>query len=239
MSGRQTGIAAVQIAGVRDRAEVEILARAGVEWIGIPLRLDVNSEDVTDADARKLVAECRCLNVTFVLITYLRRAADILSLTRFLGVTHVQLHGAIQPDDIMAVRAGMPGACIIKSLVIRADNEPALRHDVRMLAAHVDAFITDTFDTRTGASGATGRIHDWNVSRRLVELSPKPIILAGGLSAENVADAIATVRPAGVDAHTGVEGADGRKDADKVARFVEAARNAFEQIKTTQGRLPE
>jgi phosphoribosylanthranilate isomerase len=51
-------------------------------------------------------------------------------------------------------------------------------------------FITDTFDPSTGASGATGKTHDWDISKSLVQLSPKPVILAGGLNAENVYEAI-------------------------------------------------
>ena len=72
--------------------------------------------------------------------------------------------------------------------------------------------------------------HDWEVSRRLVEYSPKPIILAGGLDPDNVRDAILQVGPAGVDAHTGVEGADGRKSHALVTRFVAAARDGFRMI---------
>ena len=88
----------------------------------------------------------------------------------------------------------------------------------------MDGFITDTYAPETGASGATGRTHDWAVSRRLVQLSPKPVILAGGLTPANVRQAIATVGPAGVDVHTGVEDASGRKDRGKVLAFVAAAR---------------
>jgi phosphoribosylanthranilate isomerase len=98
---------------------------------------------------------------------------------------------------------------------------------VRELAELVDAFITDTFDPATGASGATGKTHDWQISRRLVEISPQPVILAGGLTPDNVREAILAVQPAGVDCHTGVEDASGRKDADKVRRFVAEARAGF------------
>jgi hypothetical protein len=56
---------------------------------------------------------------------------------------------------------------------------------------------------RLAASGATGKTHDWRVSRRLVEVADKPVILAGGLNPENVKRAILEVRPAGVDSHSG------------------------------------
>jgi len=114
---------------------------------------------------------------------------------------------------------------------VRADNAAALQEAVDRFAPLVDAFITDTFDPATGASGATGKTHDWTVSRRLVERSPKPVILAGGLTAGNVRDAIRTVRPAGVDVHTGVEGSDGRKRRDLVHTFVAEARAGFASLR--------
>ena len=95
------------------------------------------------------------------------------------------------------------------------------------MSGYVDAFITDTFDPVTGASGATGKTHDWEISRRIVEHSRHPVILAGGLTPENVGDAIRLVRPAGVDVHTGVEDDQGRKDRRRVEAFVTRARDAF------------
>jgi phosphoribosylanthranilate isomerase len=87
---------------------------------------------------------------------------------------------------------------------------------VSKLSPFVDAFITDTFDPRTGASGATGKTHDWRVSRRLVEISARPVILAGSLTPENVTRAILEVRRAGVDSHTDVEDSRRRKSREKV-----------------------
>ena len=92
---------------------------------------------------------------------------------------------------------------------MRDDNSQALVDDVARLAPLVDCFITDTFDPSTGARGATGKTHDWAVSRRLVEASPKPVILAGGLHPGNLGEAVRGVRPAGVDVHTGIEEPDG------------------------------
>jgi phosphoribosylanthranilate isomerase len=103
--------------------------------------------------------------------------------------------------------------------------------EVQRYGPSVDAFITDTFDPTTGASGATGRVHDWDISRRLVEVSNTPVILAGGLTAKNVRRAIHAVRPAGVDVHTGIEGRDGRKRHDLTKRFVQEAQAGFSEIK--------
>ena len=115
-------------------------------------------------------------------------------------------------------------------LVIGKTAAKALENMIRELSPFIDAFITDTFDPETGASGATGRTHDWRVSRRLVELSDRPVILAGGLTPENVRKAILEVQPAGVDSHTGVEESSGRKSREKVHKFVSEAHEGFALI---------
>jgi phosphoribosylanthranilate isomerase len=217
---------AIQVAGVIDRTEADLLVACGVEWLGIPLRLDVHREDLSDADAAAIVRSLPP-RVRAVLITYLADAEAIRALAAALGIAAVQLHVPVARSEIARLRAIAPGLLVIKSLVVRPDNADALVDAVAELAPHVDAFITDTFDPATGASGATGRTHDWAVSARLALVSPRPVILAGGLSPANVAAAIASVRPAGVDVHTGVEGPDGRKRRDLVEAFVAAARGMW------------
>jgi phosphoribosylanthranilate isomerase len=94
----------------------------------------------------------------------------------------------------------------------------------RSLERHVDALILDTYDPDTGRHGATGKTHDWTISREIIAASRVPVILAGGLTPNNVADAIRQVRPWGVDVHTGVEDADGRRDFAKLRTFIERAK---------------
>ena len=68
-------------------------------------------------------------------------------------------------------------------------------------------------------------------SKKIIEISKKPVILAGGLNADNVREAILTVKPAGIDVHTGIENKSGRKDPELLTRFVQNAKKAFEEIK--------
>jgi len=217
---------AVQVAGVIDQAEADLLVECGVEFVGFPLRLPVHREDLTDAAAAAIVKRLPA-TTRAMLITYLADAKSIAELAAFLGVAGVQVHGDIERAELVKLRAAAPHLLLVKSLVVRADNAEALARTVADTSPLVDAFITDTFDPATGATGATGRTHDWAVSARLVALSERPVILAGGLRPSNVAEAIARVRPASVDVHTGVEGADGRKRRDLVLAFVAEARRAF------------
>lgn len=216
----------VQIAGIRDPREALMLAGAGVDWIGLPLRPGWHKSEISDARAtiavRALPARCAA-----VLITYQEKAEEILELCSAIGCRAAQLHGDIAIGEIDRLRRIAPALFIIRSLVVRPNNTANLETEVKTLSPLVDAFLTDTFDPGSGACGATGHIHDWLISRRLRELSPRPLILAGGLTPENVTAAIAAVGPAGVDAHTGMEIPDGHKSRDKVFRFVAAARAAW------------
>ena len=219
----------IHVAGVIDASEAGLLIDCGVDRLGFPLVLDHHREDLSVTAAADIVARYKH-RATFFVITYLGLSDDILSLCRQLDVNMVQLHGPVSHGELKRLRAIAPELTIIKSLVVGRDDATSLHADVALFSDCVDAFLTDTFDPTTGASGATGRVHDWAVSRRIVTLSPRPVILAGGLNPENVADAIAAVRPAGVDVHTGLEGPDGRKRADLAAQFVAAARTAFANL---------
>lgn len=216
----------VQVAGIRDAAEARMLERCGVRYLGFPLRLAVHQEDIREEAAARIIRGL-APPVFGVLITYLDDAAEIAALAAGLGARIVQIHGDIAETELAALRATAPRLLIVKSLVVGLHREEALNAMIARLSGHVDAFITDTYDPATGASGATGVVHDWAVSRRLVQASERPVILAGGLHAANVRRAILAVRPAGVDCHTGVEDDAGRKCPEKVKAFVAEAQAGF------------
>jgi len=216
----------IQIAGVVDEAEAGMLQRCGVKYLGFPLRLPVNREDISEVRAATIIRQLRP-PVFGVLITYLDDAREIAAFCTSLGARIVQLHGDIALEELSTLKKIAPELLVIKSLVVGLHAESSLESMVERLSVCVDAFITDTFDPATGASGATGMIHDWRVSRRLVEMSDRPVILAGGLDPGNVRRAILEVRPAGVDAHTGVEDESGRKCRDKVELFIAEAKAGF------------
>jgi phosphoribosylanthranilate isomerase len=220
----------IQAAGVKSLREARMLAACGVTHVGLPLRLPVHTPDVSEDEARDIVRALAGAAQT-VLITYLSDARETLDLCRFLGVGGVQLHGPMPLSEVRRLRQAAPELFVIKSLVVgttdAAGDEAGLLADAQAHAPHVDAFLTDTFDPKSGASGATGKAHDWAVSRRLAQALPRPLILAGGLNADNVAQAVALVRPAGVDAHTGLENPAGDKDEALVRRFVAEARCAL------------
>lgn len=220
----------IQIAGVKDLAEAQLLENLGVDFIGFPLRLGYHKPDTSEDMARTIIA---AMKARAVLITYETSPRELSDFCRFLGVSIVQLHGDISAGAVEELRRERSDLTIIKSLIVRPefgrDAQPLLSIASRY-ECWVDAFITDTFDPRTTACGATGLTHDWTISRVLARHLAKPLILAGGLNPMNVYAAIRQVGPAAVDSHTGVEGLGGRKSSELVTRFLGEARRAFDQL---------
>ena len=207
-----------------------MLLQAGVDWLGFPLRLESHREDLPAEEVSRIVASLG-IGDRAVLITYMADAPAIASLASMLGCRRVQLHGDITAGEARRLKEADAGLYLIKALVVRPGNLDELLNDLQDFAPFVNAFITDTWDPQTGARGATGKTHDWKASRRIVESAIRPVILAGGLTPENVGRAIVQVRPAGVDSHTGVEAPDGAKDPAMVRDFVEESRRAFALLK--------
>jgi phosphoribosylanthranilate isomerase len=219
----------IQAAGIKDLEEAELLMQAGFHYLGFPFDPPVHEADMTIEEAASVIKHIHPPHYA-VVITYLDSASEVIQLCKRTGAQIAQLHGDISWSSLSKIRQLAPHLSLIKSLIVRPGNQNALQEKISRLSEWVDAFFTDTYDPQTGATGATGKTHDWSVSRELVVRSPRPVILAGGLTPDNVSEAIHLVRPEGVDAHTGLEDSEGRKDAAKVVRFVQAARTAFADI---------
>jgi phosphoribosylanthranilate isomerase len=150
---------------------------------------------------------------------------DIVSTVRACGLTGVQLHSHGEPELPARLRAELgPGLRILR--VVHFGPEAAREAQGYCADPNVDAVL---IDSRTAtAAGGTGIAYDWNKARQTVfgATSEVRLIAAGGLNPENVAEAIATLRPWGVDVVSGVEASPGRKDPAKVRGFVANARAA-------------
>ena len=129
------------------------------------------------------------------------------------GLSYLQLHGDESADYCRALGEMLPACGIIKAFRVGGASKP---EDFAPYNDCVDAFLLDTY-TR-GTPGGTGMIFDWSVIDSLA--LQRPIILAGGLTPENVASAIAAVRPYAVDINSGVELQPGIKDHDRLASLM-------------------
>jgi phosphoribosylanthranilate isomerase len=146
---------------------------------------------------------------------------EVVAVADGVGITMVQLHGDEGPAFCAEV-ARRTGTKVIKARRLRT------RADVVGLEAyHTDFHLVDTF-VAADRFGGTGQTFDWSLLRE--RHSHVPLILSGGLTPENVGDAIEKVRPFAVDVASGVEERPGIKDPEKVEAFVAAVRAAAERL---------
>ncbi len=149
------------------------------------------------------------------------------------GLTGVQLHGAFAPSLLGELRRALPRPQkVIQVLqwytdVLSEEQADELAQQLRDVERNgtADAVLVDSC-TRT-KSGGTGVAFDWQAARPVLGGLRLPLIVAGGLTPENVATAVAELDPWGVDVASGVELSPGRKDAERLRTFIRSARSAF------------
>jgi phosphoribosylanthranilate isomerase len=215
----------VKICGIRSMVDLKIAIDSGADAVGFISGVTLRSEDaLTPEQAAELVAATPPY-VSTVLVTHLERPEEILGLAEMVGVDIIQVHGLVSCETLGIVFGQSHGRRRITRAVHVTGQE-----SVDEAAQAVGACHAVHLDSRTADRlGGTGRTHDWSISRRIVDaLAPVtlPVILAGGLRADNVADAVKVVRPFAVDVNSGVEDQYGNKDARLSFRFVAAARSA-------------
>lgn len=128
----------IQIAGIRDQQEAEMLIAAGVDWLGFPLRLASHKEDLLEAEAAQIIKSLRPPHEG-VLITYLNKADEIVTLCHSLGTGKVQIHGEITLDQLKAVKVLDSSLFVIKSLVVRDNNQNALEDEVHSFSPNLSS----------------------------------------------------------------------------------------------------
>jgi len=130
----------------------------------------------------------------------------------------------LSPKDVALLKRILPGLIVMRSIPVFGEESIAIARSYDGIA---DFLLLDSYRSADKQIGALGVTHDWNISRRIVDVTRIPVVLAGGLGPDNVAEAIRSVRPAGVDSKTRTD-MDGShtKDLERVRRFHEAARTA-------------
>ena len=217
----------IKICGVTTPDDAHAAIEAGADAIGLNF-YEESPRYVSRQSASKVLAECGDVEAVGVFVNM--PAGTLQTVANQVGLTAIQLHGDESPEylaglaDLRAVRARRIGD---RGLSAIAEDLIACR-----VAGRVpDAILVDAF--QQGCYGGTGETLAWEkLAGYRRELGDVPLILADGLTPENVASAISAVQPAGVDVAGGVERSPGVKDHAKVRAFVVAARAAFAAIQS-------
>ncbi len=211
----------VKVCGLTTRGDLETAVEAGVDAVGIICDVSVDTPREVSVDRASELVEATPPFVTSVLVTMPDDLEATIDLLERVDPDAVQLHGGATVEEIATVRTAVGGTVL---LAIDAEEiESASAYDTA-----VDAFVVDTVDEDGG--GGTGEVHDWDRTRAAAADLESPIVLAGGLTPENVPDAIRTVEPFAVDVASGVEASGGVKDADAVRSFVARANGTTDPV---------
>ncbi|MGM0604605.1 MAG: phosphoribosylanthranilate isomerase [Halobacteriota archaeon] len=211
-------MARVKICGLTDPADLRASIEAGVDAVGVITDVPVETpREVDRGTAAELIAAVPPF-VTATLVTMPEDTEHAVDLVRTIRPDALQLHGSFDADDLGFIRASTG----VKLISVLDHTDTTRAHDLDEAA---DAILVDSTDE--AGAGGTGETHDWKATGELAESLTSPVVLAGGLTPENVTEAIRVATPFAVDVASGVESRAGRKDHNAVATFV---RNAGREL---------
>jgi phosphoribosylanthranilate isomerase len=193
--------------------------RYGASALGLVARMPSGPGVISDERIATIARRVPPAVDTF-LLTAETEAAAVVAHHGKVRTGTVQLVDALQKEDYGFLREKLPGVRVVQ--VIHVRDEHSIREALR-IAPQVDALLLDSGrpDLPVKELGGTGKVHDWRLSRRIVQETPVPVFLAGGLRSDNVQAALDAVRPFGLDLCSGVR-TDGRLDERKLAAFFRA-----------------
>jgi phosphoribosylanthranilate isomerase len=206
----------VKVCCIASVEEARLAIGCGAEAVGLVSEMPSGPGVIPEELIAEIAARVPPPVATF-LLTCRQDAASIVAQQRRCRVNTLQLCDRVPAEVYGELRAELPGVSLVQVVHVRGEES---LEEALAVARHVDALLLDSGNQSLAVKelGGTGRTHDWRVSRRVVEASPVPVFLAGGLRPENVAEAVSTVRPFGLDVCSGVR-ADGRLDEEKLRRF--------------------
>ena len=211
----------IKICCISSVEEGKIGVRHGANALGLVSAMPSGPGPISEEEIA-VIARTVPPTVASFLLTCSRNADEIIAQQRRCGTNTLQLVDEVEPGTYSRLRSALPGISIVQ--VIHVADEASIT-EALVAAEHVDAVLLDSGRPKAAIKelGGTGRVHDWHISRAIVDALEVPVFLAGGLNAENVRTAIDIVQPFGIDVCSGVR-TNGRLDEAKLESFINEAR---------------
>lgn len=211
----------VKICANKSIEDAQMCIKAGADIIGILVGQEHTSNDFVNKEMAKHITEYVAGRCDVALVTHLTQADEIIKLTEYIGNNIIQLHSEIDESEVEKIVTKLPNVKLIRLIHLAFDG--TIYTDYTNMK-YVDYYLLDSFNLKTGQVGGTGLTHDWNKSNELIKKLDKPTFLAGGLTPDNVKEAVRIAQPYGVDVNSGCKDKFGKKDAEKVRLFVTNAK---------------
>ena len=209
----------VKICCIANEQEAELAISYGASAIGLVGAMPSGPGPISDEEIFRIAQTIPPPIATF-LLTCEQTPQGIIEHHLRTRTNTIQIVDELQGRDYDSIKGSLPHIKLVQVIHVRGDESI---DEAAELAEHVDAILLDSGDPKLAIKelGGTGRRHDRQISRRIVETCGKPVFLAGGLNDENVREAIETVQPFGLDVCSGVR-TDGSLDAAKLQKFFAA-----------------
>ncbi len=210
----------VKICCISSIEEAALAVQHGASALGLVSAMPSGPGPISEELITEIVATVSPGIATF-LLTSKQDAELIIAQQRRTNANTLQLVDEVSVDVYRELRQALPGVALVQVIHVLGD---ASIDEALSVEPFVDMLLLDSGNPNLAVKelGGTGRMHDWSVSRRIVEAVKKPVFLAGGLNAGNVREAIDTVQPYGLDLCSGVR-TDGKLDEGKLVQFFDAA----------------
>ncbi len=223
-----THITRVKICGMKSAQDIELAVSCGADAVGFITDVPVETPRKIDLNTAAGLISKVPLFVDTVLVIMPNDAKHALKMIGAAKPDVVQIHNNFGVDELEIIRNNTATGIVItisipantKGSTDTIDNVIKQVNDLTDRGL-VDGILLDS--SAAGKVGGTGAVHDWSVSRAVVEAVDVPVILAGGLNPDNVRDAVKSVLPYAVDTASGIE-TNGMKDEKKICRFIREAR---------------
>jgi phosphoribosylanthranilate isomerase len=212
----------VKICCISDIEEAKNALEFGADILGLVAKMPSGPGTIEDNMIATIVKNIPSETTTF-LLTPKTNPFEIIEHQRLTGTNCIQLVDTVKIEDYKILRENLHNIRLIQ--VIHVTGEESIE-DAKKYAKVADMILLDSGNPNLKIKelGGTGRVHNWELSRKIVASISKPVFLAGGLNPENIRQAIETVKPDGVDLCSGVR-TDGKLDLKKLKQFFEIIKN--------------
>lgn len=212
-------ITRVKLCCIQNLHEAETAIRSGASAIGLVAQMPSGPGPIPDEMIRQIAAVTPPPVATFLLTSH-TSVSEIIKHHRRTLTNTIQIVDTLKDGTYAELKAALPEIKIVQ--VIHVISEASVEEAIR-ISRSVDAILLDSGNPNLMVKelGGTGRVHNWNLSRKIREQVSCPVFLAGGLKPENVREAIETVEPFAVDVCSGVR-TNGLLDIDKLEKFFAA-----------------
>jgi phosphoribosylanthranilate isomerase len=204
----------VKICGITSEKDLSVAVEAGADALGFVVDVPSSPRNLSIKRAEELMKLVPIFTER-VAVTVPSNSTALKMMCKQLKPDALQVHGEFS-RNVQAFRKSLPNTRLIRGLHVRGEISKVGLESLKLF----DGLLLDSYVK--GKYGGTGVIHNWELSKRVRELiDPIPLILAGGLTPDNIKKAIRIVQPYAVDVSSGVETSLGVKDPKKIVEFIE------------------